>query len=151
MFLLDEMEDFNENYSIYTENQLLIHENCFLLNEAVKLPKDFVKFCNENSAMKVYNEFNKNLLKFIMGRPQQIVVSNEVHLIQMKKKLKSVTNEKEKQALINRLEKDLNGYKRNKNYWINKSNIIPGVDKQIKSKSIDRAIRITEELLKELK
>lgn len=131
--------------------QILIEDICLLLNEAVKLPKDFVKFCNENPAMKVYNQFNRNMLKWLLGRPQQIVVSNEVHLIQMKKKLKSVTNEKEKEALIKRLEKDLNGYKRNKNYWINKSNLVPGVDKAIKSKSIDRAIKITEELLDQLK
>lgn len=128
-----------EIYEILKENEtkLLIQENCLFLNEA--------------TFMQQYMKFVRKSLTFALGRPESIVSSNLTYLRMIKKEVKNIKTKEEKEKVIAKIEKNLRGFKRNRTYWINKSNILPGVDKKIKEKSIDSTISNLEELLEEVK
>lgn len=137
---------FLEDYE-YEENldkKSLIYESCLFLNET----SGFSKKVNE--IIKDYNKFNRELLTSSLATAPNIALNNKMYINRMKKRVNEVKTEKEKEVLRNQLEKNLKGLKRNKNYWINKGNIFPNLDKRIKEKTIDNTIKVIEELLAEL-
>lgn len=96
-----------------------------------------------------YNSFNK-YVNFTLSRPEHLALACSADIKRFKKLVSNAKTSQEKSAARAAIKKGLSNIDKIEKMRLDKSNIIPGLDKAIKQNAFDRYRKICNELLEEL-